>query len=275
MNSSQQKRNLLITGANKGIGYGIVEKLISDPTPFNIIFTSRDEALGQKALETLKAKYPNSASTLTYHQFDVNNEKSLEDLASWFQKTFGKLDVLINNAGIASGSTDEEKKKIIQTNYFSVIAINNKFLPLLSDDAKILNVSSGLGQLQFQGETLRNILSNENITKKELDETAENFLEVTKDFKPAMPHLAEASTYIASKALVTTYVRRFLVNHVKPDQQVYSVDPGWVRTEMGGSGADLSVEESAEGIVKLINLPFKRDAELNGRLVNNAKALDF
>jgi len=273
MNSSQQKRNLLITGANKGIGYAVVERLVSDPTPFNIIVTSRDEALGQKALETLRTKYPNSTSTLTYHQLNVNDNKSVEDLASWFEKTFGKLDVLINNAGIAYSKDDEERKNVIKTNYFSVLAINDRFLPLLTEDAKILIISSNLGKLEFQGQTLRNILSNEKLTQEELDKTAENFLDLIKDFPPFMG--STDGTYFASKAFINAYVRRFLPSKVQSGQQIYAVHPGWVRTDMGGSNADISVEESADGIVKLINLPFKRDDKLNAKLLFNVEVQEW
>ena len=78
-----QRRTILITGANKGIGYATVERLASEPTPYEIIVTSRDVKLGEKAVATIQSKYPQSSSALFYHQLDVNDERSVENLLNW------------------------------------------------------------------------------------------------------------------------------------------------------------------------------------------------
>jgi len=263
------KRNLLITGANKGIGYGIVKKLLADLTPYNIIFTSRTEKAGQQALEILKANYPNSVSTLICHQLDVTDPNSIENLASWYQKNFGKLEVLINNAGAVGGNTTEGKETALKTNYFGVLAMNEKFLPLLSDDAKIINISSTMGQLSEQDERLRGILSDENLTEIQLNETAESVLEIVKDSDSSF------GIYPATKALLNTYIRRVLPEKVKAGQQIYAVHPGWVKPEAGGPDAPLSVEEAANDIMSVINLPFKRDERFNGKFIHKMEVISW
>lgn len=99
MQSSQtQRRTLLITGANKGIGFGIVDKLFSETTPYDIILTSRDIKLGEAAIEKLKAKHTKSNSTVTYFRLDVNDNQTVENLVKWLKETNRKIDVLVNNA---------------------------------------------------------------------------------------------------------------------------------------------------------------------------------
>ena len=269
-----QRRTIFITGANKGIGYVTVARFLSESTPYDIILTSRDVKLGATAIANLKSQHPKSTSPLTYHQLDINDDKSVDNLVKWIKDSNRKIDVLINNAGILyPTSSDEQKKHTIKTNFFSVVNLTEKLIPYVSDDGKILQVSSILGQLAIQGETLRNALSDTKITEAKLHDIANKIIEVTQDFKPYGP-FAEAS-YPASKALLNAYVRYFLPSKVKSTQQVYSIHPGWVQSELGGPHAPQPLEEGADTIVYLTGLPFKIHPELNARMIGDRKLMEF
>ena len=263
-------RRIVVTGSNKGLGYEIIAKLLASTTPYEIILTARNPSLAEKALETLRAKVSQSTSKVIYHQLDVNDEKSISEFLDWIKATFGKIDVLVNNAAVAyTTPTDEEKKFTIQTNFFSLVNLTEKVLPLLSDDGKILNMSSGLGELANQSETLRKALEDPKLDRAGLLQVANNFLELTKDFKSA--YFTGEPSYPASKALVNAYLRYVLPNEVGANQQIYNICPGWCKTDMGTDAATLPAEAGADTPVYLIELPFQKDVEINGKFIHERK----
>lgn len=93
-------------------------------------------------------------------------------------------------------------------------------IPFLTDDAKILQLSSFLGQLAVQGQILQKALTDANLTEKKLYEIANNIIELTPDFLTFGPIVE--SSYPASKALLNFYTKDFLPAKLKPTQQVYS-----------------------------------------------------
>ena len=283
------RRNIVITGSNKGIGYATVEKLLGGEIPYDIITTSRNTKLGEEALKTLKTKYPTSVSTITYHQLDVNDDKSVDDFVEWLKNTSGKLDILLNNAAIGTPHTnDEQKHNTIKTNFFSVVKLTEKIIPLLSEDGKVIMVSSSVGILSWQGPKLKKALEDENITEQQLFDLGKNVLEVIKDY-PTEVFLPEGS-YPASKALLNAYVRRFLPKKLKTNQQCYALCPGLCATDMGSGfrenakakkeikdsvGEALSAEEGADTPVYLINLPFEKKEELNAKFFAKREIISY
>jgi len=264
MDSQTSPRKIVVTGANKGIGYSIIETLLASNIQYELILTARNPSLGEKAAEILRSKYPKSLSRLTYHQLDVSDNDSISSFAEWIKNTLGKIDVIVNNAAILyRESTDEEKKSTIYTNFTSVVKLTEKIIPVLSDDGKIIMISSTLGQLGFQGETLRKALEDPKLDLNRLHEIANNFLEVAKDFKPS--ELGPEASYPGSKALLNFYANTVLPTHLGSNQQVYVVCPGWCKTDMGTDQAWSSAEEGADTPVYLIELPWRKDAELNAK----------
>jgi len=185
-----------------------------------------------------------------------------------------KLDILINNAAVLyRTATHEEQKFTIQTNFLNVVTLTEKLLPLLSDDGKVLMISSGAGQLSWQGETLRKALEDPHLDLQKLNDIAHNFISLTQDF-PTNEFMQEPS-YAGSKALLNSYVKTVLVSQLKSTQQVYCISPGWCRTDMGTDQGLLSAEEGADTPVYLVELPFERNDEINAKLIHERKVMAF
>ncbi len=272
--SQTQIRRILITGANKGIGYAIVERLLDSSNAYNIILTSRDPKLGQEALKKLQAKKYQPSTTLTYQQLDVNDEKSVQGLIAWLEKSGDKIDVLVNNAGVNLKHADlEQSKKTIETNYLSLVNLTEKLRPYLTEDAKVISISSGLGALSCQSSSLRKQLQVSPLNEEDLQKIQLNLETYYKDFRSYHP-IVEAS-YCASKALLNAYTRWVLPNKLGSNQQCYSVAPGWCRTDMGGEEASLPVEAGADTPVYLIELPFVKNEKINGKVLENRKVISF
>lgn len=150
-------RIALITGGNKGVGKQVAHELAANGV--TVIVGSRDLARGQEGA----AEIGDGATAL---QLDVTDVTSIASAATWIRERFGRLDVLVNNAGIshtaegftmddyaamshASTASIDEIRAIWDVNVFGTLAVYQAMLPLLreSSDSRIVNVSSGLGSL--------------------------------------------------------------------------------------------------------------------------------
>lgn len=203
------KRTALVTGANRGIGREVVRQLALKD--WRVYLAARSEEKGKAAAEDLEGLVIPIA-------MDVTDEDSIQRAANSIER----LDVLVNNAGIYPdvehsvlevGSSD--LSAALETNTIGPLMVSQKFWPLLlvSGHARIINVSSGYGQLQ--------------------DMT---------DEQPA---------YCISKTALNAVTRQLSGAGRRCSIAVNSVCPGWVRTGMGGESAPRSVEEGADTIVWL------------------------
>jgi len=216
----------LITGANKGIGFETARQLAASGG-VHVVLASRDRAKGVDAALKLQAEGLDvEALTL-----DVTDPGSIAAAAKEIDKKFGRLDILINNAGIAfqngSKNVSEETldvwRKTFDTNLFALIAVTQAFLPLLkkSEAGRIVNLSSILASLKLHSDPTSPIY----------------------DFK--MP------AYNVSKTAVNGWTVQLAYELRDTKIKVNAAHPGWVKTEMGGPAAPMEIVDGAKTSVAL------------------------
>lgn len=215
------KRVAVVTGSNKGIGLAICRQLAE--RGLRVILTSRDIAKGQVA----QRKLSEEGADVVYHRLDVDSDDSVAELARSVESDQGRVDVLVNNAGIlidTSGDGVLETsldtfRKTLETNFFGALRMCQAIVPIMQRGhyGRVVNLSSGLGQLDEMG-----------------DGTA---------------------AYRTSKAALNALTRMVATAVSGEDILVNSMCPGWVRTDMGGSNATRGVDTAAETAVWLAMLP--------------------
>jgi NAD(P)-dependent dehydrogenase (short-subunit alcohol dehydrogenase family) len=149
-------KTALVTGANKGIGFAIAQGL--GAIGFTVAVGARDDVRGKEAVERLRATGIDAFAVA----LDVTSDDSVAAAAATIEHTAGRLDVLVNNAGIG-GRTDhgtqdpvtldlDVVRTVLDTNVFGVVRVTNALLPLLrrSGSPRIVNLSSNMGSLTLQ-----------------------------------------------------------------------------------------------------------------------------
>ncbi|XP_048441896.1 (+)-neomenthol dehydrogenase-like [Pyrus x bretschneideri] len=274
------KRRAVVTGANKGIGFGIVKQLASDG--ITVVLTARDEKRGLEAVEKLKQS--GLGGEVVFHQLDVANPSTIAPLAEFIKTQFGKLDILVNNAGVGGSILDadafkaeiasgwketidwnkvmtenyELAKECVQINYYGAKRTTEALIPLLrlSESPRIVNVSSSMGNLnKIPSDRVKGVFSDvENLTQEQIDEVLTQFLE---DFEEGSLESkgwpSHMSSYILSKAAMNAYTRILAKKY--PDFRINCVCPGFVKTDINSNSGVLPVEEGAARVVKLAFLP--------------------
>jgi len=148
--SNHEKRIALVTGANKGIGNEVARELAR--RGLAVLLGARDAVLGEAAAAALQSQ----GLDVRFIEVDLCRPTTLIAAAEHIDAEFGRLDVLVNNAGISdardaapSEANIEAVRRIFDTNFFGTLAVTQAMLPLLrrSSGGRIVNVSSGLGSL--------------------------------------------------------------------------------------------------------------------------------
>ncbi|KAH7355933.1 short chain dehydrogenase [Pyrenochaeta sp. MPI-SDFR-AT-0127] len=149
---ASDKHIILVTGANAGIGYDTSYAIAAASPNNHVIMGARDRAKGEKALKELQGRHPKG--TLSLVILDVSKDDSIKAATSKIEEDFGRLDVLVNNAGIVTPDpiTRDTLRTAFDTNVFGVLLLTNALTPLLkaSKAPKIINVSSELGSIALK-----------------------------------------------------------------------------------------------------------------------------
>ncbi|XP_055331327.1 carbonyl reductase [NADPH] 3-like [Paramacrobiotus metropolitanus] len=254
----------LVTGANKGIGFGIVRELCRQ-TNGTIYLAARDQARGQDAVQLLKDEGLNA----NFLRLDVTDVKSIESARDFIKNKHGGLDILINNAGIFVGTvadkdrvpSAEAAKTTLATNFTGLLDVCNIMFPLLRPHARVVNVSSSLGSLRsLKIDALKQRLVADDLTILELEKMVQDYIRTAEDNKLENSGYPGAfGPYAFSKILVTALTRvqqrMFDRQNKNQDIVVNAVCPGFVATDMNQHQGFKTIEQGADSPVYLALLP--------------------
>jgi len=219
-------RITVVTGANRGIGFEVCRQL--GRLGLRVVLCSRDVSRGTEAAARLRSEDLDVVS----HQLEVTDQQSVDAFAAWLDSEYGRLDVLVNNAGIMPNkkrvleATLEEVEAMWQVNLIGVWRTTLALLPLLQRGGwgRIVNVSSEAGSLARVN--------------------------------------AVATAYRVSKTALNVFTKSLAEELLPRGILANAVCPGWVASDMGGPEATRTLEQGAASILWAVTLddggPFRR-----------------
>jgi len=220
--SDATKKIALVTGANKGIGKETARQLAE--LGYTVYIGARDAARGQAAAEELSA----AGGDVRFVRLDVTEPETLRSAVEQVTAEAGRLDALVNNAGIAADQAPpstadlDAARATFEVNFFGPVAVAQAFLPLLraGSEKVIVNVSSELGSITLNGDP------------------AAQFADVN------------ILGYNSSKSALNAFTV-MLAKELAPEGfRVNAVDPGFTATDMNGHAGPLSPEDAARIVVR-------------------------
>ncbi|KAF2803101.1 short chain oxidoreductase [Mytilinidion resinicola] len=228
----------LITGCSRGLGLEMASQL--SKTSGNLIFATARGA----PTAALQKLIDGSAGRVIYVQLDAESPESIKSAVAQVEKHLnGKgLDILINNAGVMPFSmggvaTMDNLSSTFSTNVLSVHLVTSAFIPLLKKgtEKKVFNVSTTLGSIAHA----------------------------------ATYRQTPAPAYAVTKAALNMLTVQYSLGYEDQGFTFIALSPGWLKTDLGGEGADLPVADGAEATLKIVHEKGKEDT---GKFFNIKKA---
>lgn len=239
----------VVTGGNRGLGRETARQLAQ--RGYRVLLTSRDAAGGEEAAAALRA----GGRDVHTHVLDVTRAGDAAALATYLRNQGWSVDALVNNAGASlTGFDAEVVRETLAANYHGAVHVTDALLPLLTADARVVMVSSGMGELSCLPRPLQEEFLAAGLTRAELDALVARFVAAVNAGKHA-DHGWPSSAYRVSKVALNAFTRVLDRELAGTRIHVNAVCPGWVRTGMGGPSASRSVSEGAAGIVWAATLP--------------------
>jgi NAD(P)-dependent dehydrogenase (short-subunit alcohol dehydrogenase family) len=232
-----------VTGANKGIGFEVARAIAK--SGYLVLLGARNSTSGREAADALTSE----GLDVRFVDLDVTRMETLSSAAARIDAEFGRLDVLVNNAGIAdphdgppSWASVDAVERVLRTNFLGAVATTQAVLPLLrkSDAGRIVNVSSDLGSITRHGD-------------------------------PAWKYAqVKILGYCASKAALNMFTVQLAFELKDQGIAVNSVNPGFTATDLNAHRGRQTVEEGAAEIVRVAlqeHGPTGKFLETGGELV--------
>ena len=286
--SSQQplypnRKIALVTGSNKGIGYEIAKKLLSHENgdAFVCILGCRNQGLGRTSADKLVSETKNSCVDVV--KIDLMDHDSITKAVEYIQATYGRCDVLINNAAVCYNDPTlygavshtpfaQQAETTIATNFFGTLALTRAMLPLLlhqsgaedsnltSTTPRIINIASSAGRLSIiPSNEKKKALSSESLTVEDLETLMKDFVQAAKDGKHSSegwPNTGYGVSKVGIIAMTKILARHYFGKKSDSDDgdstttsvrrmMVNSVDPGYCATDQNNNQGVIPAELGA------------------------------
>ena len=237
----------VVTGANRGIGLEVCPQL--SERGFHVILTARNTEAGQAVATKLG---------LEFRPLDVADEASIATFVEKVKERHGQIDVLVNNAGVSlDGFGYRVVNETLAVNFYGPLRLTDAMLPILKDNARVVMVSSGMGELACLGVDLAERFSSDTLDRDQLLALMKKFVDDVA-FEVHVTQGWPTSAYRVSKVGLNGLVRVLNRELEGRSIRVNAVDPGWVNSDMGGASAPKNLDEGADTITWLAS---KEDPE--------------
>jgi len=274
-------KRILVTGANKGIGYAIVQKILETQEDTFVFLGSRDQIRGQRAVKSLLKISAQWEERLIFLPLDVSSDDSVKQAEELVQSCCGEqgLYAVVNNAGI--GWPDSSLRDVLEVNLHGVRRVCDAFIPMLKEgEGRIVNITSAAGPNYVAkcSSSIQCLLTNSETTWTDILAFTQRCFQLkseAKDFKSA--GLGDGSTYGISKACANTYTLNLAKRY--PLLKINACTPGFIKTDLtipiaerqGKTPDEMNMKSPQEATVSTFFLLFDESVESGQYFGSDAK----